>query len=113
MKEILLNVKTKVQPNNIMYFEAHENYTIIHYSTNKIEVVPVTLKKVEIKLESNIFFRVHKSYLINLNFILKKDSRFEVLMSDNRSLTVARRKAGSFNKLLKKNNSFIMQLDCF
>lgn len=102
MSQVMLNVRTHISPNEIIYCEADENYTRIHYS-NRMEIVPVTLKTVEKRLEEYPFFRIHKSYLVNLQHILEKKEKYEVEMLNNRSLTVSRRKAVEFKRLLKRN----------
>lgn len=54
--------------NSIMYCAAEENYTRIYLNTNECLLVPRTLKIFEDLLPNSYFFRIHKSYLINLNY---------------------------------------------
>jgi len=55
----------KVRIPDIMYAEANDNYTLIHTKQQKF-IVSATLKKVEEKLATLPFCRIHRSYLINL-----------------------------------------------
>ena len=55
----------KVFYDAIDFAEAADNYTTIH-TENKKFLISQTLKKVEEKLSSKGFFRVHRSFLVNL-----------------------------------------------
>ncbi|MFC2122037.1 LytR/AlgR family response regulator transcription factor, partial [Bacteroidota bacterium] len=61
--------------NNIMYFHAQDNYVIIHFikDSNYIkEIIRTTLKKVKYNLnEYPNFFHCHKSYIVNLDNVIK------------------------------------------
>ena len=59
---------TKIRPEEILYVEAFDNYSYIHFASKKI-LVPHTLKSIEEKLSSQFFVRSHKSFLVNLNRI--------------------------------------------
>ncbi len=50
--------------NNIVFCEADTNYTKIYLTTGKRFLVSKTLKIVENLLPKEVFFRIHKSYLI-------------------------------------------------
>lgn len=56
---------------DILYCKADDNYTEIYLSNNKRKVVSKTLKYFETALGNYNFARVHKSYLINLNKVIK------------------------------------------
>lgn len=101
MSKINLNVKTSILPDEVMYFIASVNYTTIYY-LNRTEVISVSLKKVEEKLKSYSFCRIHKSYLINMDFISDRKTRYVVEMIDKSLLTISRRKSSTFKKYLKR-----------
>jgi two-component system, LytTR family, response regulator len=87
-----------VKVENIVYCEASSNYTTIFMDDGKKFVVSRTLKEYEDLLEDQEFFRIHNSYLINLN-ALKKYVRGEggyVVMNNDISLDVSKRKKESF-----------------
>ncbi len=102
MTQINLNVKTSILPNEIMYFEADVNYTVVYYRNRK-EMVCMPLKKIEEKLRSFPFCRIHKSYLVNINFIADRKNRLEIEMKDKAVLAISRRKSSAFNRFMKKN----------
>lgn len=83
---------------DIAYCEADSNYTIIHLKDQKKYVVSRTLKEYEELLAEHNFFRIHHSYLVNLN-VVKQYVRGEggyVVINDNISLDVSKRKKDAF-----------------
>lgn len=87
-----------VKVNDILYCEASSNYTLIFTFDGKKHVVSRTLKEYEDMLSEHNFFRIHNSYLINLNAI-KKYVRGEggyVVMANDQSLDVSKRKKEAF-----------------
>ncbi|MEO8822464.1 MAG: response regulator [Ginsengibacter sp.] len=58
----------KIMISDIMYIEADRNYSRI-LTDHKEYLLSVTLKTIEEKLSKNIFVRIHRSYIININQI--------------------------------------------
>ncbi|WP_299364959.1 LytTR family transcriptional regulator DNA-binding domain-containing protein [Winogradskyella sp.] len=58
----------KVEQNDILYFEAYDNYCNLYTSTKK-HLISHTLKRVEEKLPPSKFLKVHRSYVINFSKI--------------------------------------------
>ncbi|MEL6561406.1 MAG: response regulator [Bacteroidota bacterium] len=58
-----------VEGTQIMYAKGEDNYTRIMLENGKEYVISHTLKNVEEKLLDNYFCRVHKSYIININYV--------------------------------------------
>ena len=58
----------KIDLNQILYFEAYDNYSFIHLPNQK-KIINYTLKTVEEKLSASRFLRVHRSYIVNLDKI--------------------------------------------
>lgn len=85
---------TMVNIDNIIRCEASINYTVFHIENSKSITVSKTLKDFEEILPKEKFVRVHQSHLVNLDKILKyyKTDGGYVLMSDNQTVTVSRRK---------------------
>lgn len=82
-----------VTPAEIVYLEADSNYTVFHMQSGNKIVASKTMGDFEMQLPGN-FFRIHKSFLINLERVIefiKKDGN-SVLMSDGALLPVSRRK---------------------
>jgi len=87
-----------VRIQDIIYCEASSNYTDIFTSDGKKYIVSRTLKEYEDILVDQDFFRIHNSYLINLNAIVKyvRGDGGYVVMSNNKSLDVSKRKKDGF-----------------
>ena len=82
----------------ILYCIGSSNYTNIHLFNGKSILVTLTLKEVAAMLDMYRFFRIHKSSLINLDYI-EEYSRTEgglVTMSDNKKLKIARTRREAF-----------------
>lgn len=76
LKKIILKTYDAVhlvRVQDIVYCKSDENYTTFHLTNNTTIITSRTLKEYEDLLGENGFFRVHKSYLINLSCI----TRFE------------------------------------
>ncbi|NIF05745.1 response regulator transcription factor [Chryseobacterium sp. Tr-659] len=58
----------KVSWVDILYIESMQNYTKLHFK-DKFLVIHQTMKAIEESLPSDHFFRIHKSYLINITHI--------------------------------------------
>lgn len=74
-----------VNSDEIMYCKSDGNYTEIFFKEQKKEVLSKKLKDVELLLQSENFFRVHKSYLVNVKYIkefVKSDGHYLVLEND-------------------------------
>jgi len=87
-----------IKVNEIVYCEASSNYTQIFMEDGKKHIVSRTLKEYEDMLIDNNFFRIHHSYLINLNLIKKyvRGDGGYVIMSNDISLDVSKRKKDAF-----------------
>ncbi len=93
-----------VNLNDIIYCEASDSYTKIHIVGEKnVQMVSKPLKGYDTLLEDKGFFRVHKSYLINMNHVKKiiKGVGSAVVMSNDKMIPVSLRKKDSFFQHLK------------
>lgn len=75
---------------DILYCKADDNYTEIYLEKKKI-LVSKTLKYFEEALESYDFARIHKSYLVNVNEVVKyrKGKGGSVVISNGKELLVS------------------------
>lgn len=81
-----------IEIEEILYCQSQNNYTYLFLKDNKKVILSKTLKEFEILLEKYYFLRIHKSYLINPNYI-KKYNRNDggyLIMNDGRSIPVSR-----------------------
>lgn len=76
---------------DILFCKADDNYTEIHLNTKKKKVVSKTLKYFEDALLDSGFARVHKSYLVNVNEIVKyvKGKGGSVVLSNGKEIMVS------------------------
>lgn len=76
---------------DIMYCKADDNYTEIYLNNNKKKLVSKTLKYFEEALNNTNFARVHKSYLVNVNEVVKyvKGKGGSVVLSNGKEIIVS------------------------
>lgn len=89
--------------NEIIFLQSDGNYTSLRLKNGKNILATRLLGEFEEILEPHNFFRVHKSYVINLAHIIKytKGEGGTVRMSDNSEIDVARRNKESFLKKIQ------------
>ena len=87
-----------VKVSDILYCEAASNYTQLYTTDGKKYLVSKTLKEYDDLLGSHNFFRIHNSYLINLNAVKKyvKGEGGYVILNNDVSLDVSKRKKEAF-----------------
>lgn len=93
-----------VKSDDILYCKADSNYTEVKMSDNRKIVVSKTLKDLDATLSGLNFFRVHNSFLINLNHIsryVKGDGGY-IVMPDGTEISIARSKREEFFQLFSK-----------
>jgi len=92
--------------NNIMYCEAEQNYTKIYLLNGKYILVSKTLKLVEEILPNEVFFRIHKSHLLNLNYVERytRADGHRVILDNGMQLDVAGRRIDEFVSALTKQS---------
>lgn len=88
--------------NEIIYCKAEGNYTRIYFQNMNIIVTKV-LKCYESILPTGIFIRIHKSYIVNINFILCFKGNKRVLLKTNIELPVSRRRRSFIVKELSRS----------
>jgi two-component system, LytTR family, response regulator len=90
---------------DIMYLDANNGYTniVLHDDTKLIASKNISL--IEEVFEGNpIFFRAHKSHLINLKFVKQyiRGEGGEIIMRDNKSIALSRNKKQEFLAMFKR-----------
>ena len=87
-----------VKVSDILYCKASGNYTEIFLTSGKKYLISRQIKEFEQLLNDCNFFRIHNSFLVNMDHIqryVKSDGGY-VVMSDNTSLDISRRKKELF-----------------
>lgn len=89
---------------DIIRCEAEDNYTHIHLSNGDKITASKTIKAYEDMLSSVNFYRVHKSHLINLNFMKKfvKGDGGYLVMDDGKKIEVSRRRRPAFMEQMRR-----------
>jgi len=94
---------------SIAYCVAEENYSRIFMIDGRQVVVAKNLGLLQEILPEKLFFRIHKSYLVNLNFV-KTYSRYQrhyITLEDGTELDVAKRRIDEFVKTISRYNEQI------
>ncbi|MBK8955940.1 MAG: response regulator transcription factor [Saprospiraceae bacterium] len=93
-----------VQTTNICYCKAESNYTFVVLADGKRILVAKTLKEIDETLSGKDFFRVHNSYLVNINHIQKfvRGDGGYIVMPDKTEITISRSKKDEFFQLFAK-----------
>ena len=91
-------------PDVIIFLEGEGNYTYIYTNTGKKYLVSRTLKSLAEQLNPN-FMRVHKSYLVNVDYVVERleDDRL-LKLSCGKEVVVSRRKIKEITVFLDHSN---------
>lgn len=89
---------------DIMRCEGEDNYTHIYLLSGEKITVSKTIKEYEKLLTPVNFYRVHKSHVVNLNYITKfvKGEGGYLIMDDGKMIEVSRRRRAAFMEQLRK-----------
>lgn len=94
------NVYKSIDPNEIYYFYAHNKMTYAkvgnrNYPTN------MSLKNLEKGLDKSTFLRIHKSYLVNVNYVEQVDLKNDCIQVNGEGLRIGEAYRKEFMKRLK------------
>lgn len=90
-----------VKSSEIIHLEASDCYTMLYLTEGRKYLSSKNIKVYEDSLNSRVFFRSHKSHIINMMYHLKQFSRSEgnmAIMSNEKMIPIARRKLNEFMK---------------
>lgn len=93
-----------IKISEIIKFEADGRYTILTLTDNRKILASKSLGEFQDILEDSHFYKPHKSFLINLNYVkmyVKQDGG-HILMEDNSSVSLSRAKKEEFLNLMNK-----------
>jgi two-component system, LytTR family, response regulator len=87
---------------DIIYLEAHSNYTEIHFANNQKLTASRTLKEFEELLPADKFFRPHHSHIINLQYIKRyiRGDGGQIELQNGTVVSVSRKKKEEFLKAI-------------
>ena len=89
---------------DIILFEADGVYTKVYLQNGKTELISKTLKHFSDQLlEKSIFYKPHRSYLINLKYMSQfvKNDGYYIVLENNKTIPIARDKKEEFLELVK------------
>jgi len=106
-KKLVLNTSDNiyiVDIDEIVRCESDNNYTIFHIVDGKTIVMSKTLKEYESILPNSDFLRVHRSHLINIQFLerFEKKNSGRVIMKDKSIVPVSVRKKEQLMEMLSR-----------
>lgn len=99
-KKVTINTDGKlifIDADDILLVSGDGNYSTLELTNNQKIVVTKKLKEVNALLPQDHFFRIHNSYIINLNHLkefIKSDGY--VVLSNNKKIPVARQRKSDF-----------------
>ena len=94
-----------IHSNQILYCKAESNYCCIKKIDGLTKMATKTLKYVEEVLPASYFMRIHKTYVINMNYVVRyHKANKEVELTNGEKLPVSFRKEEEFiNAILQKH----------
>lgn len=90
-----MNTAKPIKPNEIVYLEADQNYSILYFNNGRKSLSAFTLKYYHNKAEINHFLRINRSFLLNPNYIksiYKVGTITFIKMCNGKEIQVSRRK---------------------
>jgi two-component system, LytTR family, response regulator len=97
---------TLVDFKDIVWLEASDNYTNLYLNGQKKIIASKTLKEFEAILPESDFFRVHRSALINFNYVKEYSNHEggEVILSDGTHVQVSKARIHEFSDYIKNKS---------
>ena len=89
---------------DVVRLEGEDNYTHIFLNSGNRLTASKTIKSYEEMLAGVNFYRVHKSHVINLNYLKKfvKGDGGYIIMDDDKQIAVSRRRRAAFMEQMKR-----------
>lgn len=91
-----------LNPSEINRLESDNSYTTVYKSTGEAIVCTKSIQEFEKILDENSFIRIHRSHIVNLNFVQGFNRKYNqvVILSNGDKVPVARRKLKLFHDRL-------------
>ncbi len=90
-----------LKPADVLRCEADRNYTVFHLTDGRRLISSKTLKDYEDLLSEHGFLRVHKSHLLNLDYVEKYLGRETLRLKNGLEIEVSRRRRTAVAEVLK------------
>lgn len=97
--------RTMLNPTEIIFLESDINYTKIYLVGGESLIVSTTLGKLEPRFTSFNFFRINRSYMVNLSYavMIQTKKMYFLRLPNNKEVSISRRKKEQFLKTLNTN----------
>lgn len=79
----------KVSYQDILYFSSESRKVLIHLKNGETITLYKKLSEIEMELPNEVFWRIHKSYIINSRYLISCRHN-QLLMSNNETLPISR-----------------------
>jgi two-component system LytT family response regulator len=86
---------------DIIYLEADGKYTIFHIIKGKNKISSYGLSYYSSILSTEIFFQTHRSFIINLSYVLRYEKPYNVFLENEVEIPLARSKKNEFLQWMK------------
>ena len=94
--------RTKLFSEDVAYFEADVNYTIIHFYEGREKIVATTIGHIHDRIgEQSCFIRPNRAFLINLEFV-NSFQLGELLLRNNMKVQISRRRKNNLTSVVEK-----------
>jgi DNA-binding LytR/AlgR family response regulator len=98
VNEIRVRGKKKILPAQVIMLVADSNYTQIYFEDGTKILVSMTLGKVQTLLDTGKnFIRIHRSFVVNRNFIENFDSS-NIYLPNKQAIHISRRRLLNFKE---------------
>ncbi len=93
-----------VEATDVLYCKAEGNYTTVYLKNNAKHLLSKKIKDVIENFPKDVFYRVHKSYYVNLNAIkeIVKNEGLYIILDNDVSIPVSRTKKDELMNLLSR-----------
>lgn len=97
-----LNRTVFISVDDILCLQGEGNYTFLHTRDRKKFLVSKTLKEFEKTLDTAMFLRIHKSYIVNLAYVQRNifNRERQVQLADGREVAISRRRMKDISQRL-------------
>lgn len=93
----------RIQVENILFVEAADHYSTIHFRTQEKYTIYAPLGEIMHRLPKSNFMRVHKSYIVNLNTITDFEGNLIYLENNKAPIPIGLQYKDAFTEVIMKN----------
>lgn len=83
------HVYMKVKLENIVYIECSKEYVLFHMNDNHIVKTLINMKHLEEELPQRKFLRIHRSYIVNMDYMVTISKQDILLEGDHRPIPIS------------------------